>query len=55
MMQFQFLFVHQIGLITACSALSERQRTNQKDKEPIVYEMNYVRILKKMLFCVGGL
>ena len=43
-----------ITVVKSCHQ-SERQRTNQKDKEPIVYKMNSARIKYKLLAWVGGL
>ena len=45
----------QIKTVVKSCRQSERQRTKQKDQEPIVYEMNSARIKYKLLAWVGGL
>ena len=51
----QSLLGSQIKTVVKSCHQSERQRTNQKDKEPIVDDMNSVRIKYKLVAWVGGL
>ena len=53
-MQFHQIRLSQIKTVVKSCHQSERQRTNQKDREPIVYEMNAARIIYKLLAWVGG-
>ena len=52
---YERLLGSQIKAVVKMCHQSERQKTNQKDKEPIVYEMISAKIYYKLLAWIGVL